>query len=55
MGQVILIVAADDTPQGSVTEALATLENCPVVVTLLNKVSPGNSGNYYGSYGAYDA
>ena len=55
MGQVVLIVAADDTPQGSVAEALATIENCPVVVTLLNKVSPGNSGNYYGSYGAYDA
>ncbi len=55
MGQVLLIVAADDTPQDSVKEALATIENCPVVVTLLNKVSPGNSGNYYGSYGAYDA
>ena len=55
MGQVVLIVAADDTPQGSVSEALATIENCPVVLTLLNKVSPGNSGNYYGSYGAHDA
>ena len=55
MGQVILIVAADDTPQGSVTEALATIENCPVVVTLLNKVSASNSRNYYGSYGADDA
>ena len=55
MGQVILIVAADDTPQGTVTEALSTIENCPVVITLLNKVSASNSGNYYGSYGAYDA
>ena len=52
MGQVIMVIAADDTPQGSVTEALASVENCPVVVTLLNKVSPSDSGNYYGSYGS---
>jgi protein-tyrosine kinase len=52
MGQVIMVIAADDTPQGSVTEALASVENCPVVVTLLNKASPGDSGNYYGSYGS---
>lgn len=53
MGQVILVIAADDTPQGTVAEALATVENCPVVVTLLNRVSPSDSGNYYGSYGAH--
>ncbi len=52
MGQVIMVIAADDTPQASVTEALASVENCPVVVTLLNKTSPGDSGNYYGSYGS---
>jgi exopolysaccharide/PEP-CTERM locus tyrosine autokinase len=52
MGQVIMVIAADDTPQSSVTEALASVENCPVVVTLLNKVSPSDSGNYYGSYGS---
>jgi exopolysaccharide/PEP-CTERM locus tyrosine autokinase len=52
MGQVIMVIAADDTPQGSVTDALASVENCPVVVTLLNKTSPSGVGNYYGSYGA---
>ena len=53
MGQVILVIAADDTAQGTVAEALATVENCPVVFTLLNRVSPSDRGHYYGSYGAY--
>lgn len=53
MGQVIVVVAADDTPQGTVAEALATVENCPVVLTLLNRVSPADRGHYYGSYGAH--
>jgi receptor protein-tyrosine kinase len=53
MGQVIMVIAADDTPQGTVAEALATVENCPVVVTLLNRVSMSDGGHYYGSYGAH--
>jgi exopolysaccharide/PEP-CTERM locus tyrosine autokinase len=53
MGQVIVVVAADDTPQGTVAEALATVDNCPVVMTLLNRVSASDSGHYYGSYGAH--
>jgi receptor protein-tyrosine kinase len=53
MGQVILVIAADDTPQGTVAEALATVENCPVVLTLLNRVSSGERGRYYGSYGSH--
>jgi receptor protein-tyrosine kinase len=53
MGQVILVVAADDTPQGTVAEALATVENCPVVLTLLNRASQSDRGHYYGSYGAH--
>lgn len=52
MGQVIMVIAADDTPQASVTDALASVENCPVVVSLLNKTAPGDTGNYYGSYGS---
>jgi receptor protein-tyrosine kinase len=51
MGQVVMVIAADDTPQTSVTDALASVENCPVVVTLLNKAAPGDTGNYYGTYG----
>jgi hypothetical protein len=46
-----MVIAADDTPQTSVTDALASVENCPVVVTLLNKAAPGDTGNYYGTYG----
>lgn len=53
MGQVIMVIAADDTPQGTVAEALATVENCPVVMTLLNRVSMSDGGHYYGSYGAH--
>jgi len=53
MGQVIVVIAADDTPQGTVAEALSTVENCPVVMTLLNRVSLGDRGHYYGSYGAH--
>ncbi len=39
MGQVIMVIAADDTPQATVAEALATIENCPVVFNVLNRVS----------------
>lgn len=53
MGQVVMVIAADSTPQGTVAEGLATVENCPVVLTLLNRTSPGDSGRYYGSYGAH--
>jgi receptor protein-tyrosine kinase len=53
MGQVVMVIGADDTPQGTVAEALATIENCPVVFTLLNRVAASERGHYYGSYGAY--
>jgi len=51
MGQVILVIEADRTPQNTVAEALAAVENCPVVMTLLNKAPTNESGSYYGSYG----
>lgn len=53
MGQVILVVAADDTPQGTVAEALSTVEHCPVVMTLLNRSTATDGHQYYGSYDAY--
>jgi hypothetical protein len=34
-------IAADDTPQGTVGACAYNAENCPVVMTLLNRVSPG--------------
>lgn len=51
MGQVVLVVEAERTSQHSVSQALATLESCPVVMTLLNKVPKSEVGSYYGYYG----
>ncbi len=51
MGQVVLVVEADRTPQKSLNQALATIDSCPVVLTLLNKVTRSEVGAYYGYYG----
>jgi exopolysaccharide/PEP-CTERM locus tyrosine autokinase len=53
MGQVVVVVEADRTPQSTVTQALATIESCPVVMTVLNKVPHSKLGSYYGFYGSY--
>lgn len=53
MGQVVLVVEAERTPQASVTQALATVESCPVVMTVLNKVPHSRLGTYYGHYAQY--
>jgi len=53
MGQIVLVVEADRTPQASVKQALATVEQCPVVMTVLNKIERADSGSYYGYYGSY--
>jgi protein-tyrosine kinase len=53
MGQVVVVVEADRTPQSSVNQALVTIEDCPVVMLLLNKVEHSGFGSYYGYYGAY--
>lgn len=53
MGQIVLVVEAERTPQGSVTQALATVESCPVVMSVLNKVPRSQIGSYYGHYGEY--
>ena len=51
MGQVIMVVEADNTPASSVERAMEQLEGCDVVLTLLNKSTsvPGQSygGGYY--------
>jgi len=49
MGQIVLVIEADGTPQRQVFDALVTLQNCPVVMTLLNKASSSEAGSYYGS------
>ena len=53
MGQILLVVEADRTPQASVRQALATVEQCPVVMTVLNKIERPETGSYYGYYGSY--
>lgn len=60
MGQVVLVVESNRTRQSAVNQALATVESCPVVMLLLNKVERigFNSANYgyysgYGRYGGY--
>jgi receptor protein-tyrosine kinase len=50
MGQVVVVVEAEKTPQSAVEQALATIESCPVVMTLLNKVAGSDVGSYYGYY-----
>lgn len=50
MGQVVVIVEAEKTPQSALEQALATIESCPVVMTLLNKVARSDVGSYYGYY-----
>jgi len=48
MGQIIMVVGADSTTQHAVTQALATIESCQVVLMLLNKASQTDVGAYYG-------
>jgi receptor protein-tyrosine kinase len=50
MGQIVLVVEAEKTQRSTFTQALATIESCPVVMTLLNKVVSSGVGSYYGYY-----
>lgn len=55
MGQVLMVVAADSTSQHAVTQALATIEDCEVVLMSLNKAARTDVGTYYGYYRDDDA
>ena len=52
VGQVILVVSAETTMQNTVKESMKKLENCDVVLGLLNKAKHENAMSYYG-YGGY--
>lgn len=39
IGQVVLVVAASATPRSAVAQAFAAVEQCPVVMSVLNKTS----------------
>lgn len=55
VGQVVLVIAAEETPQNVVNDSIAKLANCDVVMTLLNKTKKEldlYGYNYgYGKYG----
>jgi receptor protein-tyrosine kinase len=48
MGQIVVVVEAERTTSNSVRQALATVEKCPLVMTLLNKARGSDIGTYYG-------
>lgn len=50
MGQIVLVVAAEKTPQQAVKEALRQIESCDVVNLIYNKASSFPGGEYYGYY-----
>ena len=51
MGQIVMVVAADSTRQQVVNLALSTIENCDLVLMVLNKADKTDVGSYYGYYG----
>ena len=48
MGQVVLVVEADQTPHAALKQAMTSLETCPIVMTVLNKSAASELGSYYG-------
>ena len=50
MGQIVMVVAADATTQHAVSQALATIESCDIVLMMLNKARRTDVGSYYGYY-----
>lgn len=52
VGQVVLVISAETTMQGTVQEAITKLETTEIVLALLNKAKQGLNLDYYG-YGQY--
>lgn len=52
VGQVVLVVEASGTPRAAVAQAFAAVEQCPIVMSVLNKAhesaAPLGYGYYYG-------
>jgi receptor protein-tyrosine kinase len=51
MGQIVVVVEADRTTHSALKQALATIESCPIVMTVLNKATRSDVGSYYGYRG----
>jgi len=52
MGQIVIVVHADKTPQAAVQQALATIETCPVKMMVLNQAQANAAGGYGYGYGS---
>lgn len=52
VGQIVVVVEAHRTRQRALLEALAQLESCSVVMTMLNKATLGGQGLFGYSYGS---
>jgi receptor protein-tyrosine kinase len=50
VGQVVLVVQASNTPRSEVLQAFAAVEQCPVVMSVLNKTHEAASPVAYGRY-----
>ena len=51
MGQVVMVVEANKTPQSAVEQAAGQLEGCQMVSMLLNKASSSAGAGYGYGYG----
>jgi protein-tyrosine kinase len=47
VGQIVVVVEAEQTPVTMLRRALATIESCPVIMTVLNKARASEIGPYY--------
>ena len=53
MGQIVMVVEAERTSVTTAKHALATIDKCPIVMTVLNKASAHGLGSYEGyGYGS---
>jgi Mrp family chromosome partitioning ATPase len=51
MGQVLMVVQAEQTANADVMQALSTIDSCPVKLMMLNKGRAAASGSYGYGYG----
>jgi receptor protein-tyrosine kinase len=50
MGQVLMVVESGKTPLSTIKQAFATVEECPVVMSMLNKYTGPKGNRSYGYY-----
>jgi receptor protein-tyrosine kinase len=47
MGQILVVVEADKTTHRVLSNALTTIQSCPLVTTILNKATSRSDAGYY--------